>query len=65
MRWLEFITVLLRFGAAAAEAVREARAKGDHRPAAEVWREIKARRAMRDAVRDARARLGLPPRDGE
>lgn len=60
---LEFIGVALRFGAAAAEAVREARRKGDTRKAADIWREVQSRRAMRDAVREARERLGLPPRD--
>ena len=63
MKWLEFIGVALRFGATAAEAVREARRRGDARPAKVVWREVQSKRAMRDAVRDARARLGLPERD--
>jgi len=63
MRWLEFVTVALRFGAAAAETVREARRKGDTRPARDIWREIESRRAMQRAVRETRERLGLPPRD--
>jgi len=53
----------MRFGATAAEAVREARRRGDARPAKVIWREVQSKRAMRDAVRDARARLGLPERD--
>lgn len=65
MKWLEFITVALRFGAAAAEAVREARRKGDTRKATDIWREVESRRVMQRAVREARERLGLPPRDGE
>lgn len=60
---IEFIGVVMRFGMTAAEIVREARRKGDARPAGVIWREVRTARALRDAVRETRARLGLPERD--
>lgn len=64
MKWVEFVTVLLRFGASAAEVVREARRKGDTRKAGEIWAAVKSKRARMEAYERNRRRLGIEP-EGE
>ena len=66
MRGFEWLRVALTLGLAAADAVREARRKGDHRPAREVWRDVKTMRAAQkaytermEAFRRERERLGV------
>ena len=66
MKWLEFARVALTLGLTAAEAIREARGRGDKRPAREIWDSDKTRReaerAYREGVERIRAekrRLGL------
>lgn len=54
MKWLEFIGVALRFGAAAAEAVRERRRAGDTRPARVIWDSVKSARVADEAARERR-----------
>jgi hypothetical protein len=66
MKAAEWLRVLVTLGVSAAEAVREARRKGDHRPAREVWRDVKTMRAAQRAYRERmeafrreRERLGV------
>jgi len=54
MKWVEFITVLLRFGASAAEAVRERRRAGDTRPARVIWSDVRSKRIADEAARERR-----------
>jgi hypothetical protein len=70
MKALEFVTVLLRFGFSAAEAVREARRRGDVRPAREVWETVRTARIAAEKYREnvkrhraQKRRLGLPEVD--
>ena len=70
MRAAEWIRVLVTLGASAAEAVREARRRGDRRPAREVWRDVKTMRAAQkaytermEAFRRERERLGVEDDD--
>lgn len=70
MRAAEWIRVFVTLGASAAEAVRDARRKGDHRPAREVWRDIRTMRAAQkaytermEAFRRERERLGVEDGD--
>jgi len=70
MKALEFIRVVLTMGLAAAEGVREARRRGDTRPAREVWRDVKTMRAAQksyrermEAFRRERERLGVEDGD--
>ena len=57
MKWLEFITVALRFGASAAEAVRERRRAGDTRPARAIWSEVRSKRIADEATGERREAL--------
>lgn len=57
MRWTEYLRVALRLGLAAAELVREARRRGDHRPAREILGEVQSRRAMERGQREAEERM--------
>lgn len=57
MKWTEYLRVALRLGLAAAELVREARRKGDHRPAREILGEVKSRRAAERGAREAEERM--------
>lgn len=50
----EFLVNALRFGGAVAEAVREARRKGDTRKAGEIWRQIESKRIADEAARKRR-----------
>ena len=54
MKWLEFITVALRFGATVAEGVRGRRRAGDTRPARVVWAEVRSKRVADEAARERR-----------
>jgi len=70
MRGLEWVRVVFTLGLAAADAVREARRKGDTRPAREVWRDVKTMRAAQraytermEAFRRERERLGVEDDD--
>lgn len=57
MAWTEYLRVALRLGLAAAELVREARRKGDHRPAREILGEVQSRRAAERGAREAEERM--------
>ena len=57
MKWTEYIGVALRLGLAAAELVREARRKGDHRPAKDILGEVQSRRAAERGAREAEERM--------
>lgn len=57
MRWHEYLRVALRLGLTAAELVREARRRGDHRPAREILGEVQSRRAAERGAHEAEERL--------
>jgi len=66
MRWLEFARVALTLGLAAAEGVREARRRGDTRPAKVIWDSVKTQRIAAEKYREnverhraQKRRLGL------
>jgi len=66
MKWLELARVALTLGLTAAEAIREARRRGDTRPAKVVWDEVKTARIAAEKYREnverhraEKRRLGL------